>query len=664
MTPLIYTDYDVRPDLLTADERSRFPSELTNEDRRAILAITRERIDKVDYDGYPMMKAEDWIQAYSRYIDGFDEQNKRPEFRDTIYRDVVLPQTGEVVPTHAGIAGIIQRLMDRGVVIDAANSRSAMMTDHPGMRWLHDPIGRVFHIDAAPGTHIYATHETERPRIVFPTDDRAKYRNDSLTIEAIRESAQAAGLIVAPYHNPSQPQQAIEVRLPYLMDGTDYDAFLDMADEHAHQQVIAGQVPDRPAWIAQFKASKQAIADAHGGYAMYADDMILDRFNRFERTLQRAMVSDRMVAARQQPTIHYDDFLTQRQRDHIQKAVDNSLQQYSLERSRPYAYQRYMESPERVDEIARMAGYGSYTDYLNQGRPVTAGDNRWSEFQKLAGQHLHTNQEGMLKLFRIENGIRNEVRRWRDNECNRLAAPVVCAYREAGYPVEALRDFFLVSRNDKKVEVVATLRGKTISKEVSPDTVSRLHLNACTPFEVALESFAKEIGWRGRLILPVSDDTLCYLQLDEKATNGQMPIRHDDRIYLVGEKTWDYAHALERFHRLPPVVQQHILDTPPPVRNIGQRAPEVAVQQIDATQRLIDESITDLRVIGHEDTRVGVRCKVNGQQMQTVLIPLSELSGHGLLPGEKASLPAKELMAASHADELFRSLDRKNNLRR
>ena len=109
MNKLIYTDLDVRPDLLTAEERSRFPAELSNEDRRAILAITRERMDCVDYDGHPMMDAEDWIQAYTRYADGFDVKDYRPEFRMTIYRDVVIPQTGEVVPTQAGIADIIQK---------------------------------------------------------------------------------------------------------------------------------------------------------------------------------------------------------------------------------------------------------------------------------------------------------------------------------------------------------------------------------------------------------------------------------------------------------------------------------------------------------------------------------------------------------------------------
>ena len=33
MNTLVYTDYDVRPDLLTAEERAQYPEVLSNEDR-------------------------------------------------------------------------------------------------------------------------------------------------------------------------------------------------------------------------------------------------------------------------------------------------------------------------------------------------------------------------------------------------------------------------------------------------------------------------------------------------------------------------------------------------------------------------------------------------------------------------------------------------------
>lgn len=666
MNKLIYTDLDVRPDLLTAEERSRFPAELSNEDRRAILAITRERMDCVDYDGHPMMDAGDWIQAYTRYVDGFDQKNYRPEFRDTIYRDVVIPQTGEVVQANAGFSEMIQRLMDSGVVVDAYQSNSAMMTDHPGMRWLHDPIGRVAHIDAPPGTHIFATHESQRPRMVFPTDSHARFFNDTLTVEAIRESADKAGLIVTGYRNPAQPQQAIEVRLPYLMDGTDYDDFLQLAHEHADRQAESGQLPDRQAQLAQFKASKQAVADAHGGYALYSDDMILDRFSRFERTLQRAMVSDRMVAVRQQPVVHYEDYLTPAQLNDIQSQAEQRYKQLADERRRPYVYQRYSDSPGRVDEVARRAGFlGGYTDYLSHNRPAKPGDDRWGEFQKLEQKHLHSDRAGILKLFRIENGIRSDVRRWKREQYSQAAEPVMKTYREAGYPVDKLKDFYLTTNYQDKTEVVTSINGKTISRPVDTSTMNRMKLNACTPFEAAIESLGKELGWRGRLILPVGEEVIRHLNQDNCIVSGQMPVKCGDRIYHVDAHTWDLAHALERFRQMPPAIQQQVLDTPPPVRDISQRSPEVAKEHIDAVQQRIDMSVNDIMVGRVKDDQVGVRCMVNGQQMPTVTISFSKLRNEaGLLPGVDPALLARQQMAACHADAVFPSEERGSTLKR
>lgn len=666
MNKLIYTDLDVRPDLLTAEERSRFPAELSNEDRRAILAITRERMDCVDYDGHPMMDAEDWIQAYTRYADGFDVKDYRPEFRMTIYRDVVLPQTGEVVPTQAGIADIIQRLMDRGLVIDAANSHSAMMTDHPGMRWIHEQGSGISHIDTAPGTHIYTTLESERPRLVFPTDNNRQDFNDTLAVKAIRESAEKAGLIVTDYKNPAQPQQAIEVRLPYLMDGTDYNDFLQLAHEHANQQTADGQAADRQAWLAQFKASKQAVADAHGGYALYSDDMILDRFSRFERTLQRAMVSDQMVAVRQQPVVHYEDYLTPAQMNDIQSLAEQRYSKLADERRRPYVYQRYSDSPEQVDEVARRARFlGGYTDYLSQNKPAKPGDNRWEEFQKLEQKHLHTDRAGILKLFRIENGIRSDVRRWKREQYSQAAEPVMKTYRDAGYPVDKLKEFYLVTNYQDKTEVITSINGKTISRPVDTSTMNRLKLNACTPFEAALESLGKELGWRGRLILPVGEEVFRHLNQENSVVAGQMPVKCGDRIYHVDAQTWDLAHALERFRQMPAVIQQQVLDTPPPVRDITQRTPEVAKEHIDAILQHIELSVTDIIVGKIKDDQVGVRCMVNGQQMPTVSVSFSELRNQaGLLPGVNPSLLAKQQMAACHADAVFPSEERSSTLKR
>jgi hypothetical protein len=144
-----------------------------------------------------------------------------------------------------------------------------------------------------------------------------------------------------------------------------------------------------------------------------------------------------------------------------------------------------------------------------------------------------------------------------------------------------------------------------------------------------------------------------------------MPVKCGDRIYHVDAHTWDLAHALERFRQMPPAIQQQVLDTPPPVRDISQRNPEVAKEHIDAVQLRIDMSVNDIMVGRVKDDQVGVRCMVNGQQMPSVTVPFSKLRNEeGLLPGVDPTLLAKQQMAACHADAVFPSEERSSTLKR
>lgn len=217
----------------------------------------------------------------------------------------MFPETGEVLQVDAGLADIVQRMMDRGLVIDTKNSRSAMVTDHPGMRWIHDDTVEGMSFRYPTGTHIYEHYESERPRIVFPTDNTIRYRNDDDTLEAIHEAARLSGLLVEEHVNRAQPQKGVAVELPYLMDGTSYDAFLKESKAHVEKHTEARFTMEREAWVTQMNQSKQAVVEMHGGVALYSDNMILDRLSRFERAVQRLMVEDRHITRDKSDEYHW-----------------------------------------------------------------------------------------------------------------------------------------------------------------------------------------------------------------------------------------------------------------------------------------------------------------------------------------------------------------------
>jgi len=660
MNTLIYTDYDVRPDLLTAEERAQFPEVLNNDDRRAILAITRSRMDNVDYDGHPILEPEPWLAAFARYTDGFKEENFIPELRESITREVVLPQTGEVEQVDAGVADMVQRMMDRGIVIDVKNTTSAMITDHPGMRWIYDDNTGERQNKYPAGTHIYANYESERPRIVFQTDNTARYYNDDNNIEAIREAAKLSGFQVMPYENHARAQKALAIELPYLMDGTSYDAYLKEAKHHAESNTTARFTTDRQAWMTQINHSKKYVAESHGGVALYSDNMIQDRISKFERTVQRLMVSDRHLSQRMNDDneLHYANFLTPEQDIYIEKRAEQLLQNIYNERGLPYAYQRYKDSPDRVDEIAQRAGYINYIAYVTAKKSMDKQSNQlWSNFQKLEKEFLTQDTEGMLKLFRIHNGINRDVNRWAQEERRKLAAPVIQSYRMAGYPVDSLKDITLFTDKNGKASVVAEANGKTLTCKIEESVMNRLAINVCTPFEATLESMAKELGWKGRLIIPVSQEAVTHLDLEKIDGTGQCPLRlkYSDRIYKVNEKAWEQGLAIAQYENMPKNIQKMVLNIAPPAKsNLFAYSPDEIAARVEKVRKEIDAAVTGIRALDIKINEVFVKCNIHGIAMSMEKFSLNELKTHKPMPTDNPEIITKQLLAARHLDEVFK----------
>lgn len=660
MNQIIYSDVDVRPDLLTAEERSRFPAELSNEDRRSILAITRGRMDNVDYDGHRMPSPEEWTKLLKEQLQSGEPLQNRPELREEIKRDVVLPQTGEVKQVDAGIADIVQRLLDRGVVVDIQNSKSGMVTDHPGMRWIHQETTQGRMANVKPGEHIFDTQERGKTILAFPTGAAEKVRNDAPTADVIREAACKSGLVVIEKKESDTLNSAIEVRLPHLMDGSDYYQFMAEAAIHARAAGTEGH----QAWVEQIDRSKQVIAERHGGVALYSDDMISDRISRFERTVQRLMVNDQYLSMRQQPKVNYADYLTGEQYQTINIQATERLDMLWKERRVPYQYQYYKNTPEEVDEVARMAGFKDFDEYRNLGRNRMDG-NKWMNFQKLERQHLTHDEEGVLKLYRIGNGIQKDVARWTMEQQRNIAVPVIDKYQKYGYPVKDIAAISLITRNDGTAEMLADIKGRPVSRMVSDDCFARLISNASTPFEVALETYKKELGWRGNLHIPVSVETVKQLNLETSQGSGQSPLSCDGLVYLVGDRIWQQAAALTRFERMPEVIQQQVLDMHPPVRSVRMLSPDEVIQRVGVVIDRIDNAVTDMKVISVDDAKFMLRCKIDGADCTADSFTMKELDfSNKFLPGDSRQILSKELLAARHPDAVFHSQDRQNSFKR
>ena len=650
--PIIYTDEDVRPDLLTAEERARFPEDLTNKDRYDILALTRLRIDDKDYNGLPIYSPEEWSKAYDAYLDS-DMQEMPSQLQEVIKREVVLPQTGEVKEVDAGLQNVIQKLLDMGIVIDTTSCRSGMVTDHPGMRWMHEDENRT--IPYQPGAHMMQFGgETLKPELRFPTGNTYKYYNKDEVLEKLQQAAVASGLIYdVPTVKNEGLQPYVSISMPFLMDGTSHNTFLSEASELAVRQGMPENYTER---VNHYLKAKEEVAKMHGGIAMFSDTMIQDRFARFERQVQRSIGYDNSLLRMETSKWCYEDFLTGEQNESLHLDSLNKRNELWEMRGLPHVYSNYNESRERVDEVARMAGYHDYLEYA--GRKVPASEKKdkqcWTEFQRLKEKHLTVNNQGRNKIFRISNGVGRQVKDYLTSLYRRQAMPVIDHYRQCGYPVDRVSNITVLYDNENNTaRMIAMIDGKYETKAVEPDVFARLKLNASTPFETALATFADELQWKGKLNINVSDETARRIDLYEKDGSGIIPLTTDGQVYKVDESTWQHAKLLTRFERMSPWLQHKVLQRVPPVNDAGRLSYTDLQTRMDAVIDHIDRTITGLKVVDVKRNDLVLQCKVDGLQHKFVMPSVRFNDRTALLPDESAGQHGKLAVAEHLGERLF-----------
>ena len=634
---LIYTDEDIRLDLLLPAESQIFPKELTAEDRKQILSITRDRADCVDFNGHIILPPDQWIAEYRKQAASADK-HRNPQLEPVIRHDVVIPTSGKVQPVDAGIADVIQRLMDRGVVVDGDKSVSGMVTDHPGTRLVHptDESG-LFLSDLKPGEHLYGHRMPVSTVLEFPLDNRRPAFNGPRIAEALTKAALQSGFVV--YQTEAG---ALRIMLPCCMDGT--------GEQQVNREAL-GRMPDIPQsdykrYMAELKKLTRAVIQAHGGMALYTDTMIQDRLSRFGRAVERMFIADRTLGQKQEtPDINYSDYLLAGQINDLQQQEQQKLGQLWTQRVSPYIYQQYKESPAKVDGVARLAGYQDYREYMQSRMSRPSDSKRRTAFKQLERQMLHTDSQGMLKLYRINSGISREMDSWLQRQQRQQAQPVMEHHRQCGYPLDKIRDISIVTGGDGKATLCADIGGRMISRPVREDTWVRLLNGACTPFELALDTVGREIGWNGKLNLTVSSDTVRSLDIKQQHGSGRMPLTHDGRVYRVDTATWQHAWLLTRFRQMPESLQKQLLDIHPSRRDVMQLDADELKYRFSSLDKNLLARISQARLTGFDNGKCSLTCTVDGVKRSfTANIHEIELRNL-LLPEMDAGVLHRQLLA-------------------
>lgn len=655
--PVVYTDEDVRPDLLTAEERSRFPETLDNVHRRQILDITRCRIDAKDWLGRDILPPEQWLDRwFGAGRQGGDDVSAM--LADTVTSDVVIPYSGVCHPIDMGMADIVQRLMDRGLVVDVETSRSGLVADRPNERWIHESPSPA--INGQPGQLIADTPGEVPMKIHFPVDNTLRHYNDARALDIISRAAAEAGLDFTVRPFGSGDRLMGELTLPYLMDGTGWRDCMHEARTAAFD-ATGGSVTGR-AWTEAVRTAKASVVEAHGGYARFTDSMTLDRLSRFERSVQRLVLQHPDFNRRITGGIDHADFLTAAQMHGVERSMELLRHNLYDERVEPHIRSEYREDADRVDEVARMAGYRNFTDCMTlRRRPVSDDEaQRWATFRQLEQQYLTPDHAGRIKVFRIRSGISQAVHEARQDECRRLAADTVARYRQCGYPVDRLTHVTLVTDAAGATQAFAYIDGVMSSAGVSAEDINRLRLQATTPYEVALTGFADRLGYRGGIAFDVSQQTVSALGLADGAGRGHMPLVCGSDVYHVDEATYHRAHALTRFEGLAPWLRQRVLSEHPPVRRADVLDTTALVGRLDRLASQLTERMTDVSLVKTESGRSLVRCRVGGVQQPAVWLTDAEMSvSSRLLPGLGATVREsflREVLATRMQDAVFREV--------
>lgn len=618
---LIYTDEDIRLDLLNPAESRMFPQELTAEDRRHILMVTRERADRIDWNGHPILSPDRWLEEYRKQaVSAVGYFN--PQLVPVIRNEVVIPSSGEVVLVDAGLADVIQKLMDRGVAVDCEKCVSGMVTDHPGARQLY-PVDEsdLFLSALKPGEHLYGHTMPVSTVLEFPLDNRRQAFNDPRIAEALTKAALQSGLVVS-----KSDADALRIMLPCCMDGTG-------------EQQVRREAGD-------LRKDIHEVVQAHGGMALYTDAMIQDRLSRFGRAVERMFIADRTLGQKQEETgINYSNFLLSDQINSLHEQEERKIAQLWLERVPPYFYRPFKESPAKVDKVARMAGFKDYREYVQSQMNHWPDGKRRNTFKKLEQQMLHTDSRGLLMLYRIKVGMAREVDSWLLKQQSLLAQPAMKHHRLCGYPLDKIKDISIVTGKDGKAMLYADLGNRMISKPARKDSWDRLMSGACTPFELALDTIGHEIGWNGKLNFPVSSDTVRSLDLQMKDGGGRMPLTHDGKVYRVNADVWQHAWLLTRFRQLPDSLQQQLLDVHPSRRDVMQLNADELKQRFSSMDRNLRSRINNMHLSGLDKGKLTLACTVDGAK-RSIVTTMDELEFRDrLLPDMDIDMLRRQLLA-------------------
>lgn len=274
----ILKEYDSRLDNIRQDHYYR------------MFQVTRPRMDTVDIKENPILKPDEWLVHFRNEMKerAKNGAGKHKHYEEWLPGLICREHEYCIAATHEGVLPLANALTDAGYILHSFNS--GMVADHPYFRYLKDDES----LGAKAGEHKCWGKETPITALTL--------LDQGYDFEKIQAIAHDAGMHAI---RVDYGQKMIQFTLPATRDGssrqTIEDEFRmkvkDLTDEQFLNKLIS-----------QYPQQYQEILAAHGGCAIYNDDMIRNRLNYLTAILVKQV--QELIAVKE--TVNEEDTLLEK----------------------------------------------------------------------------------------------------------------------------------------------------------------------------------------------------------------------------------------------------------------------------------------------------------------------------------------------------------------
>lgn len=226
-----------------------------------MFKVTRPRMDRVDVKGNPILDPDEWLVHLNNEMKEKAENGADRQMNYKRWLPGLICREHEycIASIHEGVLPLADALTDAGYVLHSFNS--GMVGDHPYFRYLKDDVS----LGAKAGEH--KCWGKEIPVTALTLLDK------EYDFEKIQAIANDAGMHAT---KVDYGQKMIQFTLPATRDGSSRQTIEEefrMKVRGLSDELVLNKL------ISQYPKQFQEILAAHGGCAIYNDDMIRNRLN-------------------------------------------------------------------------------------------------------------------------------------------------------------------------------------------------------------------------------------------------------------------------------------------------------------------------------------------------------------------------------------------------